>query len=190
MKSVIKKFLPLLLVQLLIVFFFAYCIIDSQPIDISDTKQIDITVDDMYKIHRHRGTWVAVVADSTEYIFQTGVLSEEYSTSKLYQTISKGDNLSLIYYETDRILFRGKTNIVVDARTETEIYRSFEVFNRNRQNTPILIAIVFSIIELILIGVVFLNVWLDYKTIRSVYRNARKRRLKNGTGSTGDGTLS
>ena len=178
MKNIIKTYIPFLFVQLLFLLLFIRIFSISQPIDISETIQIDIVVEDIRWVDRFRDNEMAVVADSTEYFFKSRATPNEPSIHELYNTISKGDKLSLTYYESDRYLFRGKTNVVVSARTETETYRSLEEFNRGRQGTGSFVIALLSAVELLFIGFTSFIVWCDRKTIRNAYRNAKKRQLK------------
>ena len=171
-KSKIRTILILILIQLLIIISFAFFMSGAQQIDINDTKRIDITVDDMYIFRVSKERQLFVVADSTCYLFTGRATFDDYSVHKLYNSISKGDRLSLIYYESDRILFK-KVNVVVDARTETETYRTLEEYNRGKQGIPTLVVVLYSIIELVFVGIVFVYVWFNYKTIKSIYRKAK-----------------
>lgn len=173
----IRVMLLFVIIQFLIVILFVLLVRGSRQIDMNDTKQIDITVDDIYIIRVAGEDQLVVVADSTEYLFEGRATFEDHSVHALYNSISKGDSLSLIYYESDRILFKN-ANVVVDARTETEIYRDFEEYNRGMQGVPIFVVILFSIIELFFIGIVFVYVWFNYGaqrfyTLRS-WSNNRK----------------
>ena len=175
-KKLIRIGIGLVLIQLAIIFIFAYMLIGSQQINVNDTKQIDITVDDIYYSRVPRENWLFVVSDSTEYLFTSRSTFEEYSVSELYETIAEGSKLSLRYYETHMIL--GKFNLVVDARSETETYRSIEEFNRGKQGVPAFVTIIFSIIELIFVGIVLIYVWLNYNTIKGIYKKSKKHLFK------------
>lgn len=157
------------LMQLLLIFAFTHVLAGSKQININDTKQISITVDDIYCFRVPRENWLFVVSDSTKYLFMGRSTFDEYSVNELYNSISKGDHLSLICYESDSIVL-GKVNIIVDARTETEIYRAFEEYNRGKQGVPAFVVSVFSIIELVFVGIIFIYVWLNHNIIRGVYR--------------------
>ena len=154
------------LIQLIIFLLFLCLLISSQQIDVNDTKQIDIIVDDIYYSRVSREYWLFIVSDSTKYLFKGRPTFEEYSVDELYESISRGSKLSLRYYETHSIL--GKVNLVVDARSETETYRSIEEYNQAKQGIPIVIFVLFSIIELLFVGIVFLYVYLNYNTIKGV----------------------
>lgn len=164
-----------ILIQTLIVFSFILLVKSSQQIDINDTRQVDITIDDIYIIRVPKEDWLFVVADSTYYLFTSRASLEEYSVHELYNSISKGDHLSLIYYELDSILFK-KVNTIIDARTETEIYRTIEEYNRGKQGVPIFIVILYSIIELMFVGGLLIYAWINLDIIKSIYRKTKKDR--------------
>ena len=148
----------------------------SQPISVNDTKQIEITVDDIFFVRVPRENWLVVVSDSTKYLFKSRLTFEECSVDELYESISEGNKLSLKYYEEYNIL--GKSNLVVDARTESEIYRTIEGYNQSKQGVTTLVVIIFSIIELVFIGIICLYVWLNHNIIKGIYRKVSKK--KNG----------
>ena len=102
----IRVMLLFVIIQFLIVILFVLLVRGSRQIDMNDTKQIDITVDDIYIIRVAGEDQLVVVADSTEYLFEGRATFEDHSVHALYNSISKGDSLSLIYYESDRILFK------------------------------------------------------------------------------------
>lgn len=181
-KKLLRTVIALVLIQLLFVFTSIYALICSKPISENDTKQIEIIVDDMYFVRVPRENWLVVVSDSTKYLFKSRLTFYECSVDELYESISEGNKLSLKYYEEYNIL--GKSNLVVDARTETEIYRTIEEYNQNKQGVPVLVIIIFSIIELVFIGIICLYVWLNHNTIKGIYRKVKKRK------KTGDGSVS
>lgn len=172
--KLIKTFLFFVFIQLLIVVVFVYLFNISQPININDTNKVNITVDDAYLVTRPRQTtWMVVVADSIEYVFTNSGTLEEYSTTEIYESISNGDQLSLVYYEMNVVLF-GKTNIIVDAHTENTIYRSFDEYNRGRDGTSIYILITFFVIELVFVGAFLLNVWLNHNIVKDLFRKTKR----------------
>ena len=176
-KKILLVVIVLTLIQLVIVFAFVYMLIGSQQINVNDTKQIDIIVDDIYCVRIAREYCLFVVSDSTKYLFKSRSTFEEYSVAELYNSISEGDKLSLRYHKTHNILL-GKVNLVVDARSETETYRSIAEYNHGRQGISAFVTIIFSIIELIFVGIVLMYVWLNYNTIKGVYRKTKNHLIK------------
>jgi len=175
-KKLIRIVIVPALIQLVIIFIFAHMLIGSQQINVNDTKQIDITVDDIYYFRVLRENWLFVVSDSTKYLFKSRSTFEEYSVNELYESISEGAELSLMYRETHTVL--GNVNLVIDARSETKTYRSLEEFNRGKQGVPAFLTIMFSIIELIFVGIVLVYVWLNYTTIKGVYKKSKNHLFK------------
>ena len=176
-KGLIRSVLIVILVQVLIILLFINTWKRSHPIDIADAKKVEVTVDDTYYLSLHRSSRLIIVSDGVEYWIESRIFSGETSAGRLYDTISKGDKLSLIYCERTR-LFWGNVNMVYDARTETEVYRSLEVYNRKQENVPIFVIIVFSIIELIFVGGVSFFVWLYNNVIKGFYRKLKKHLTK------------
>lgn len=168
-KKGVKAFLLLFLIQFVIILSFLCLARGSQQIDTNDIKQIDITVDNIYIIRVPKEDWLFVIADSTYYLFTSRPTFEDYSVHELYNSISKGDSLSLAYYELDSILFKG-VNTVVDARTETEVYRTFKEYNRGKQGVYIFIVILYSMIEIVFIGIAIIYTWINSNIIKSVFR--------------------
>ncbi|MBQ2273271.1 MAG: hypothetical protein II337_07415 [Clostridia bacterium] len=171
-KKLLKTVIALILIQFAIVLILTPSM-NPKPIGIEDTKQIDITVDDIYYFKFSKGdSWFVVVSDSTRYIFIGRPTFEGYSVSELYRSIHKGDKLSLMYRETYNIL--GRVNLVVDARSGSEIYRTIEEYNVGAQYTKVFVAILFSIIEIVFIGIIFVYVWLNHNVIKGFYRKIKK----------------
>ena len=145
----------------------------SQSINANDTKQVDIIVDDIYYFRVPRENLLVVVANSTKYFFTSRATFDDYSVSQLYNAISKGDRLSLIYYESDSIAFE-KINVVVGARSEAQIYRTLEAYNQGKKGVPAVVIIIMSIIELVFAGIVFIYIWLNYHMIKGICGKIKK----------------
>lgn len=175
-KKLIRNVFISVLIQVLIIAMFFMAFNTNHPIDITDTKQTEITVDDIYyriTSGRHSTTyWLIISENSTEYIFSSLKPSAEYSVNELYESISVGDRLSLRYYETFNIL--GKINLIVDARTATETYRTLEEYNNSKQGVAIAVIVIFSVFELLFCAGTFIYFALDKNTIKSIYRKVKK----------------
>ena len=178
-KKLFRTVIVFVLIQLLIAFAFIQMFSDGQPISIQDVKKIDVTVDDVYLVRAPKHDWLFVVSDSTKYLFRSSSTFKEGAVSALHKSISEGDELSLKYYEAE--YFWGKANVVVDARTETETYRTIEEYNRARQGVPVFVVIMFSVIELVFVGIIFLYIWLNYNIIKGFYRKIKKHLFKKRT---------
>lgn len=170
-KKLLRMVIVLFLIQLAIFFAFVSMFSDSQQINVKDTKQIDIIVDDVYYFRVPREDWLFVVSDSTEYLFKSRSTFGEYSVSRLYESIHEGDKLSLMFRETYTIL--GKVNLVVDAQSQTETYRTIENYNEGKKGVPIVISIIFSIIEVGFIGIIFVYGWINRSIFKGVFRKIK-----------------
>lgn len=174
-KKLLRTVILFALTQILIIFTLIYMLIVSQQISVNDTKQIDIIVDDVYYVRVPSENWLYVVSDSTKYLFKSRSTFEEYSVSELYESISKDDKLSLRYHETHSVL--GKVNLVVEARSETESYRTIEEYNHGKQGVPVFVVIVFSIIEIVFAGIVFVYFWINNSIVKGVKTKIKKHHL-------------
>ena len=170
-KRLIRSMLILGLVQILILIAFIRMFNIGQPVSIYDTKQADIIVEDIYLISSRKEQWLVIIVDSEKYVLESHSTFDTYSLEELNESISKGDKLSLRYYE-GYVAFR-KTNLVVDARTETELYRTIEKYNRGKQGVPIFVIVLFSIIEIVFVGILFVYVWLNYSVFKEVCRKIK-----------------
>lgn len=172
-KKLLHMVIVLVFIQLLIAFAFAYMLINSRQININETHQASINVDNIYYYRIAKENKLLVISDSKYYLFTNRSTLKEHSVHDIYESISLGDQLSLTYYETHSIIW-GKCNIVVGAHSETEIYRSLSEYNRGREGLPLFVIILYSIIELIFSGVVFVYIWLNYTTTKGIYVKVRK----------------
>ena len=69
----------------------------------------------------------SVFSNSIEYQFLNNNDSG-YSNSQLYNVVQIGDEVLILYAEKYNVFLK-KYNSVVDARTDTEVYRSIEQYN-------------------------------------------------------------
>lgn len=173
-KKIIRNLILFLFVQVLCMQLCFYCWNACQPIDINDTKQVDIIVDKAYETISGRRQVMYVVADSEYYMFTAPGFFEEYTVGELNDRISEGDHLSLIYYEG--YSFFQKVNHVIDARSETEVFRSLENYYRGKQGIP-----AFGVIICVIIESLFLTLFVMYVTshsvaIKIIYKKIRKRK--------------
>ena len=176
-KKSIRAIILLTLVQLVIIFLLVIAINESRQINIDETKQVDITVDDIYLFRgSHRDSrWLFVADGATRYLFWGKNTSEDASTYELYDSISCGDKLSLIYYESTHIIL-GNINVVVDARTETEVYRTLDSYNRSKQGLIPFVIILYVIMEFIFIGIALIYVWLNLSNFKTLCERKKHQR--------------
>ena len=95
-KKLIRLVILFVLVQILIVFILAHLLISGRQIGVNDTKQVDISVEDVRCVRAFGENCLFIVSDSTEYLFKSRSTPNEYSVSELLESISKGDKLFLI----------------------------------------------------------------------------------------------
>ena len=183
-KQIIKSILSLLLIQILIISFFTFVFIDSLPIGSDEIKQIDIVVDNVSFFKFLKSYWVIVYSDSSSYLF-TNVFTDgdEYSVFGIEKELSKGDCLSLMYYE-DMTVF-GKMNMVVDAKNGDVIYRLFESFRVREKTAPFFSIFFLPVIEILFLLYAFFTISLNIKQIKKIWGKYRKKRTITTRGRFG-----
>ncbi len=173
-KKVIRSMLILCFVQILIVVAFIRIFNVGQPISTHDTKQTDIIVEDIHLISTRRDAWLVIIAGSEKYLFERHSSFDTYPWEQLNKSISKGDKISLRYYEGYTIF--GRSNWIVEARTETEIYRTLEEYNRAKQGVSIFVVIIFIIIEIVYALIAFVYIRVNRNIFKGLCRKIKKRR--------------
>ena len=171
-KRLIRCIFVFILIQVFIVLLFLRLFGNGQPVKIEETKQADIIVEDIYLVSFPKDHWLVILADSGKYKFDNHPMFDKYSLEELKEFISKGDKLKLMYSEEYSIF--GKVNLIADMRSETEIYRTIEENNLAFRGVPTIIVILFSVIELIFVGVVLLYFWCQQNITKGLYRKIKK----------------
>ena len=171
-RKILRVVIALILIQIAIIVVLGCMLESSKQVDASDLKRIDITVDDVYDIKITRESWLIVESDSTKYLFTGLSTYDECSVDELYESIQKGDKLSLMYQETYNIL--GKVNLVVDARSEFGIYRSIDEHNEGKHGLVAFVLVMFAVIEFFFAGIALVYVWIHYSTFREIFRRIKK----------------
>lgn len=146
MKKYIVKFFAIVLgIQMLLAFAFIVMLNQSKPIKEDETKTIVVKVEETKYERRLVSEYkFAIIADSYEYQFDQRGAFSECSNRELNESIKINDVLTIKYYEN----IWGEKK-VVDARTENNVYRSFEHYNSQR-------AFVFVIVFFVVLEIVFI----------------------------------
>lgn len=173
-KRLIGILVLFLLIQFFIIHMIVYYVKNSGPVNVNDTIEVDITIENIYTVKSGKGSHYLVISSNSQFYKYRSNRSFDYTVSELYDSLSVGDRISVSYVEKDRFLF-GKQNVIVGARQGDTIYRTIEEYNRVNRNIPVLDIILFSIPELIFLGFVFVYVWCNYSTIKGLYKKTKKR---------------
>ena len=176
-KKLIKTVLIFILVQTAIVWIIACTVHNSRHIDIKDTKQIEITVDDAWYISGHRSSKFVVSSNSVKYYFDKNNSDINYSHYELHKSISVGDRLTITYTD-DMWKLYGKKKWVLEAKSGNKVYRSLDEHNRiNKRWLPL--GIVFcSIIEIAYLAICVFLLSLQKNNFKTLIRriNGKYRR--------------
>ena len=151
-----RKVITMVTIQFVIALFFGCMLQGSMPIALEKTKPATITVDAVQYIRSGEG-YLIISSNSDTYIFDNSGYPEQYGVRKLRDMITAGETLS-IRYTKSWMLSLGIHNRIVDARTESEILRSMEIYNEGVKNHPFYTSIFWGFIELVFLFVVFLMV--------------------------------
>lgn len=124
------------------------------PIELQNTTSINVVVEETAYVRGINEFKFIIISDSVEYVFPSRPDFSQMSNAELYDKISAGDLVSIIFCERSDIY--GKKNYVVDAHTEKEEYRSLEKYNIGAQKTLIFLNTMFFLIEVFLVVVVYI----------------------------------
>ena len=164
-KRFIRATIMFIVIQILIILLFFFLLIESRPIDSKDMKRIDLVVESIdYKkvISEYR---MDIYSDSVRYSFNSRSILSECSVSELYDKIKVGDRLSVIFFEKSSLF--DKQNLIIDARTETEIYRSVDTYNNGKSSLVTVVIIILCIVEILFFGVLALFIYINRNTIKN-----------------------
>ena len=144
------------------------------PVNSENSKQIKIVVDETYYDSSGRSSAkFYIYSNGIKYRFSNFGISGKYSNRELSEMVREGDVLSITYIEKYPF---GVVNEkwVVDARTETKVYRSLEEYNARK--SPVLNILFFGFIELLFLSVFALYIVFHWKELKLFsYRKKKKR---------------
>ena len=166
-----KKYLRIALIQLMLLLMFLGCFYSSKPFEIQNVKQAVLIVDDISYERVISEYKFSFFSNSVKYQFSNKGVFSNYSNSELYEKIEIGDRITIKYVEEYGLF--GKINWVVDARTETEVYRSIEDYS-DQKIAFIIICVFFYVVELLFLIVVTLYVFYDRRL--AFFKNGRKNK--------------
>ncbi len=167
-KKLLRSFILSVLLEIIIILLLLDALNGLYPLKIHDTERVDIIVEDLYYDYGRTSNRLVVSCGSEEYVFHNRSSEDEYSVRQLKEMIAVGDHLSLNYCEERNIW--GKYNSIVNAQTESEVYRSIDHFNENQKNGSTIFIIVLVFIELIFCLNVILYIFFNKNTIKSLLR--------------------
>lgn len=161
-----------LLVQILLVVLFLWEYNAPGPLSLEDCEHNYITVEKKYTISRkaHSSGMLHISFNDDIYVFS----DSKYSTRELYETISAGESID-VYYVERYDLFSGKFFLVVDARTESNVYIDIELYNKNAQVSNLLTIVCFSVIEVVILAILGFYLFIHSNDIKKIFKKLKKR---------------
>lgn len=145
-----RTIICVLLWQVVLICFLVSGIDSGKNIKPEDTHQATITVEKTRHFSSAGGKgpdWFIVYSDSQKYYFNNFGIFSKYSNSYLDKNISAGEKLTLTYFEKYHLF--ANRNWVVDARSETEVYRTLDEYNERHAGVDVVTIVIFCIIEII-----------------------------------------
>lgn len=125
-----RKVVSIVAIQVFIVIIFSLILYSTTTTPIEKTKVASIVVEDIECIGG-RKPFLSISSGPETYIIDNSAYPDEYSVKQLEKMISIGDSIS-IRYERRFSVRLGIHNNIVDARTDTHVYRSLEMINESR----------------------------------------------------------
>ena len=147
-----KAIIVIVIIQSLILIGFLVLLNKSQPVNITKATQRNIVVETVDYGRKYNESRLYVYENSIEYRFSRGALSNEYdSLFDISKAIHEGDRITITYIEKRGILT--KTNLVIDAFSEDEVYLSYRQYNSDKHMTRIILSVCFAFLELVFIAI-------------------------------------
>ena len=120
----------------------------SRPVNIDDCVKKTIIVEDTeYQRYSSNEYIFSVFSSGVRYRFPGTGITMEYSPRELNQAIQPGEEIHITYAE--HYGFWRIKNLVVDARSETEIYFDGDIYHTQQQSSFIGAIILSAILEAI-----------------------------------------
>lgn len=178
-KHFIRRMAIFFIVQLIMLLTFVYCFVHSQPINVNNVKTINIVVEDTrIRYHARSSNQLFLYSGSERFLLTEPATQEELTATELYDRVSIGDKLRISYVEIWLLLY-GKTNLVVEAQSDAEVYRALNSYNLNKHGISNFIIIVGILIEIVCIGIVIVYVCLNKKTARQIGKKIKRLHHKS-----------
>ena len=135
--------------QLVVLLVCIMLISSSRPVNIDDCVEKTIIVEDTeyqyYPLHNERV--FSVYSKGIRYQFTNAGITMKYSSNELNQAIQPGEEIHITYVE--HYGFWRIKNLVVDARSETDIYFDGDIYHTQQQSAFIGAIILSTILEAI-----------------------------------------
>ena len=150
----LKKILIPVVIQVIIILLFYKLINISKAVEIEDTTQMTVTVDAIrYEYNARIESRVWIKSNSQQYFFGSPHTSNDYAAHEIFESLSEGDEITIIFYEENSI--SGPRNRIIDARTDTEVFCTYENYLKSMTNVIPAVCALFSFVELLFLSGVF-----------------------------------
>lgn len=128
---------------------------NSLPVSQSEIQHTSLTVEET-KLIRYGSEYKFIIeANSVQYLFDGRSQPGEYSTTRLHEAISQGNQLDVSYAEKNLGLFR--YNLVLAAQSGDIQFRTIPGYYAGKQGIGIKAGIILFVFDIILIAAFFLS---------------------------------
>ena len=131
----------------MIIIVFANLFYQSLPANKENVYQVSGIIEKTSYVRGYNEYRFRVYIDSECYQFSDMGIMGSYSNKELYDSIKEGEKITLQYCEKFGVT--GKANWVVDARTDTKVYRSIDEYNAQKKGLPTFVIIIFVFFEIV-----------------------------------------
>ena len=159
----VKKLIVFVTIQIALIIVFAQTIVNSTPIDTKHLKSAIIVVDSVeYEYEFINGRMFRLFANSKEYTFPKFPVYNEadYSMLELYQSVHIGDEVTVVYIETEEY------NLVVGANMGNNVLRSVDTYSEYLEKQYKIGWTTFLIVEVVFVCILIVFVLFHVKELK------------------------
>jgi len=149
-----KYMFGLIILQILLICFIGKCILEALPVDIEDTKKIEIIVEDI-EFENRSSSMLIVISDSEKYRLPS--IDDSAASTMVPDLISIGDKITVTYYEP-RYFWTDYNRVVAYEKADPDVSYSYDKYSDDCTMSLIVTPIIFLFFESgIVAGFIFLS---------------------------------
>ena len=172
-RNLFKSICTVVLIQLFIIWCFHLLLSNCKPPSLQETKKTTINVAHTFYTSALGGTYY-IQSDADKYYFPNHGAFSEYSNSKLNNSIQIGDKIHISYFEDRWLLGFSRRNIIIEAYTDSEVYRTIGEYNESKKGLIPITVILFVLIESMFVGIV----WTYFLLNKAYFKIKKKQKNK------------
>lgn len=177
-----KRLIIFPVIQALFAAIFVIAFNSNAPVNTNEIQTSLITVEKIECESKFLvGEMTTLTSNGVEYHFPKFpvVGTNEYSMHELYESIRPGDTLVVSYVDRNSRSSPNEQRTVLDARSETQQFRSFEAYNRYCSKQRVTGIIICSIVEFVFLICFTFFVVHNLFELKFFQHRKRKKKTKN-----------